>query len=188
LAFNVNDLETPIPHRRIQAVIEEEGEVARPNPNSAVVWHYSLYDQNEDGDIDFEETMHRSIGTSSIKDGILVIADFSGLVHCVDAKTGKPHWTYDMLAASWGSALIAGDKVIIGDEDGDVAIFNLSADPEVAMDGGEPIATINMGNSVYSSPIVANGVLYISNKTHVFAIEAPGGETVSAEASADVEE
>ena len=182
LAFNVDDLENPIPHRRLQAVIKEEGEVARPNPNSAVVWHYSVYDMNEDGDIAFEETMHRSIGTSTIKNDLLVIADFSGLVHCVDAKTGKPHWTYDMLAASWGSALIAGDKVLIGDEDGDIAIFNLSADPEVAMDNGEPISTINMGNSVYSSPVVANDVLYIANKTHVFAIALTDDEQAAGEA------
>jgi outer membrane protein assembly factor BamB len=182
LAFNINDLKTPIPHKRIQAVVKEEGEVARPNPNSAAVWHYSQQDIDEDGDLSFEETMYRSIGTATIKNDLLVIADFSGLVHCFDAKTGKPNWTYDMLAASWGSALIAGDKILIGDEDGDVSIFNLSADPAVAMNDGEPIATINMGNSVYSSPIVANDVLYIANKTHLFAIRVPGAE-VAAEAT-----
>src|SRR5690606_20123898 len=92
LAFNVNDLEKPIPHKRIQAVVKEEGEVARPNPNSAVVWHYGKEDLDGDGDISFEETMHRSIGTATIKNDILVLADFSGLVHCLDAKTGKPLW------------------------------------------------------------------------------------------------
>jgi len=181
LAFNVKDLEKPIAHRRLQAVIKEEGEVARPNPNSAVVWHYSVFDLNEDGDIAFEETMHRSIGTATIKNDLLVIADFSGLVHCVDAKSGKLNWTYDMLAASWGSALIAGDKVLIGDEDGDVSIFNLSADPKVAMNDGEPISTINMGNSVYSSPLVANDVLYVANKTHIFAIQDPEAAAAVAE-------
>jgi hypothetical protein len=30
--------------------------------------------------------------------------------------------------------------------------------------------TRDMGNSVYSTPIVANNVLYISNRTHLFAI------------------
>ena len=109
------------------------GEVARPNPNSAAVWHYSEFDQNGDGKIDFEETMHRSCGTVAIKDDLLFIADFSGLFHCLDAKTGKVHWTYDMLAAAWGSPLIVDDKVYIGDEDGDVAIFRHSADPQVAM-------------------------------------------------------
>ncbi len=33
------------------------------------------------------------------------------------------------------------------------------------------IAELNMGNSVYSTPIVANNILYIGNRTHLFAIE-----------------
>ena len=83
--------------------------------------------------------MHRTVGTVAIKDDILYIADFSGLFHCLDAKTGKVHWTYDMLAAAWGSPLIVDDKVYIGDEDGDVAIFRHSADPEVAMEDGDAV-------------------------------------------------
>jgi outer membrane protein assembly factor BamB len=88
-----------------------------------------------------------------------------------------------MLAASWGSPLIVGDLVYIGDEDGDIAIFKLSADPKQAMKEvkGElaPLNTdeesgdvVNMLNAVYSTPIVANGVLYIGNKDHLFAIAA----------------
>jgi outer membrane protein assembly factor BamB len=170
LAMNVKgDQRVPIEHRRIQAVIEEEGDVAVDNANSAVVWHYSQYDQNGDGEFDFEEEMHRSIGTVAIQDDLLYIADFSGLFHCLDAKTGKPHWTYDMLAASWGSPLIVEGHVYIGDEDGDVCIFNLTAEKH------DPIAEINVGNSVYSTPVVANDVLFIANKTHIFAIKAPQG-------------
>lgn len=165
LAVNVEDRDTPIVHRRIQAVIEEDGDVATDNPNSAVIWHYDRSDQNDDGEFDFEETMHRSCGTVAIQGDLLYIADFSGLFHCLDAKTGKVHWTYDMLAAAWGSPLIVDNHVYIGDEDGDVCIFELTAEPH------EPIAEINMGNSVYSTPIVANNVLYIANKTHLFAIQ-----------------
>ena len=165
LAFAVSDRSKTLSHRRIQAVEPEKGEVATDNPNSAVIWHYDRTDQNGDGEFDFEEIMHRSCGTVAIKDGLLFISDFSGLFHCLDAQTGQVHWTYDMLAAAWGSPLIVDDKVYIGDEDGDVSIFNLTAEPH------EPIAEVNMGNSVYSTPIVANGVLYISNKTHLFAIE-----------------
>ena len=128
-------------------------------------------DQNGDGEIDFEETMHRSCGTVAIKDNLLYIADFSGLFHCLDATTGAVHWTYDMFAAAWGSSLIVDGKVFIGDEDGDLAVFPLTADRDVALvDDAPGIAEINMKNSVYSTPIVANGVLYISNKTHLFAI------------------
>ena len=167
LAVMVSDRTHVIPHRRIQAVEPEKGEIAVDNPNSAVIWHYDREDSNDDGDFAFEETMHRSCGTVAIKDDLLFISDFSGLLHCLDAMTGKVHWTYDMLAAAWGSPLIVDGKVYVGDEDGDVTIFALSAEPP------EPIAEINMGNSVYSTPIVANNVLYIANKTHLFAIQAP---------------
>ncbi len=167
LAVKVSDRKTPIPHRRLQAVIPEQGEVAIDNPNSAVVWHYHQFDSNGDGEIEFEEEMHRSCGTVAIKDDLLFVADFSGLFHCLDAKTGKPHWTYDMLAAAWGSPLIVGGHVYIGDEDGDVCVFELTKEPH------DPIEEINMGNSVYSTPIVANGVLFITNRTHLFAIVDP---------------
>lgn len=167
LAVHVSDRSQVLPHRRVQAVIATEGEVAIDNPNSGAIWHYSTFDQNGDGQIDFEETMHRSCGTVAIKDDLLYISDFSGLFHCLDAKTGKVNWTYDLLSAAWGSPLIVENKVYIGDEDGEVAIFELSAEPH------EPIAEIDMRNSVYSTPIVAHNVLYIANKTHLFAI---GGE------------
>jgi outer membrane protein assembly factor BamB len=175
LAFNKADPTKPIPHKRLQAVVPEEGDFTRPNPNSAVVWHFSEVDADGNGKVSFEETMHRTVGTVAIKDNILYIADFSGLFHCLDAKTGKPHWSYDMLSAAWGSPLIVEDKVYIGDEDGEVAVFRHSADPEVAMQDGEPYyGTRDMGNSVYSTPIVADNVLYVCNRTHLFAITPEG--------------
>ena len=159
----------PIAHKRIQAVEPEKGESAIDNPNSAAVWHYTFQDTNGDGEIDFEEEMHRSCGTCTIKDDVLYIADFSGLVHCLDAKgtadgKAKVHFTYDMLAQSWGSALITDGKVYIGDEDGDVCIFEFGAE------NSEPIEEVNMGSSVYSTPVAANGTLYISTKDKLFAI------------------
>ncbi len=183
LAFNAKDPSTPIAHKRIQAVDPEEGDFARANPNSAAVWQFSEQDQNDDGEIDFEETMHRSCGTVAIKDDVLYISDFSGLFHCLDAKTGKVLWHYDMLAQVWGSPLIADGKVYIGDEDGQVAIFRHSGDPKVAMkdDGGEMVpyyGEVEMGNSVYSTPIISDNTLFIANRTHLFAIKK-GAEPVS---------
>jgi len=165
LAFNVKDLSKPIPHHRMQAVNKEAGEVARTNPNSAAIWHYANFDLNKNGKVEFEETMHRTCGTVAIKDGLLFVADFSGLFHCLDAKTGVPYWTHDMLAAAWGSPMIVEDKVYIGDEDGDICIFRLSKEMDL-------IAENTMSNSVYSTPVVANNTLFIANKDHVFAIRA----------------
>lgn len=178
-AFNASDPKNPIPHKRVQAVVEKEGDFARPNPNSAVVWEYSVDDRDGDKDIAFEEQFHRSIGTVAIRDGVLYIADFSGLFHCLDAKTGKVNWVYDMLSAAWGSPLIVEDKVYIGDEDGEISVFRHAADPSEAMreEDGEMVpfyGTRNMGASVYGTPIVAGNVLYIGNQTHLFSITPDG--------------
>jgi outer membrane protein assembly factor BamB len=102
----------------------------------------------------------------------LYIADFSGLFHCVDAvgdgKGGtKVHWTYDMLAQSWGSPLIVEDKVYIIDEDGDVAIFSHRED------SNEPLAEPNMGTTVYSTPVVADNTIFITTRDRLFAIGKP---------------
>jgi outer membrane protein assembly factor BamB len=195
LAFNAENPSQPIPHKRIQAVVPEEGDLARPNPNSAVVWHFSEYDRNDDGEVEFEETMHRSCGTVAIKDDVLYIADFSGLFHCLDAMTGEVHWSYDMMAQAWGSPLIVEDKVYIGDEDGEVAIFRHSSDPDVAMKREDPedeeserlpyYGEISMGSSVYSTPIIADNVLYISSRTHLFAIQEDATREAARPASAE---
>ncbi len=166
LVFNSASPDKPIAHKRNQACVEADGDFTRPNPNSAAVWHYEGEDLNKNGKLEFEESMHRTCGTAAIKDDILVIPDFSGLVHCLDAKTGKCHWTHDMLSACWSSALIVDGKIYIGDEDGDIKIFKLGPTKEL-------IGEINMGSSVYSTPIVANGVLFISTKNQLFAIQAP---------------
>jgi len=163
LAVSLTAPDTPLPHRRNQAVIKEQGEVARANPASAAVWHYPGHDADGDGKLSFEETMHRTCGTVAIKDGMLFVADFSGLFHCVDVKTGKPLWTHDMLAAAWGSPLVADGKVYIGDEDGDISVFELSREKNL-------LSEVNMGNSVYSTPIAVGDTLFIANKSHVFAI------------------
>lgn len=185
-----------IPHRRLQAVDVKKGERAVPNPNSAVRWQYSSHDRDGNGKIDFKETFSRSLSIPVIKDDILYIADFAGLFHCLNAKTGKFYWNFDLFAACWSSALLVDGHVYICDEDGDVCIFRHSADPHIAMktiyarDGRvssfEPInyqpgATStdpsqkeynNMGNSIYMTPIVANNVLYIATRNTLYAIQS----------------
>ena len=174
LVFNRADPTQQILPKRIQACVEAEGDFTRPNPNSAAVWHYEGEDLNRNGKLDFEETMHRTIGSVAIKDDLLVIVDFSGLVHCLDASTGKCYWTYDMQSACWSSPLIVDGKIYIGNEDGQILIFKLSPTMEILSkaEDGTP-GGIDMGSYVYTAPIVANGVLFISTRNYLFAIQAP---------------
>jgi outer membrane protein assembly factor BamB len=108
--------------------------------------------------------IHRSISTVSIdpETGLLFIGDFSGFVHCLDAETGKLYWTHDMKAHMWGSTLVADGKVYVGDEDGDFVVLAAAKERKV-------LSECNLGAPVYSTPVVANDVIYVASNTHLFA-------------------
>ena len=157
----------PVPARPGQVMDASAGERLLPNPNSAAVWHYAGSSANGDGS-DFNKTMHRTIGMAAVKDDLLVIADLAGLVHCLDAKTGRVYWTHDLMSQIWGSPCLADGKIYIGDQDGDVAVFELSSKLNL-------LAKNAMGDAVYSTPTVANDVLYVSTSTHLIAVGKPAG-------------
>ena len=109
------------------------------------------------------DKIHRSLSTVSITpEGLLFVGDFSGFLHCLDAETGQLYWTHDLKAHIWGSTLVADGKVYIGDEDGDLEVFAASKEKKL-------ISVTNLGAPVYSTPVAANGVLYVSSNTHLFA-------------------
>ena len=119
------------------------------------------------------DKIHRSISTVSITpEGLLFVADFSGYVHCFDAETGELYWRHDLKAHVWGSTLVADGKVYIGDEDGDLAVFAASKEKKV-------LSEVNLGAPVYSTPVVANGVLYIASNSHLFAFSPNAAQASS---------
>ena len=127
---------------------------------TGVVWHF--------------DKIRRSISTPALADGLLYYPDFSGFLHCLDAKTGQELWQHDMFAAIWGSPLVVDGKVYLGDEDGDVVILAHGKEKKV-------IGEMNMGSSVYSSPVPANGALIIMNRNQVFSLAVgAGGEAAKA--------
>ena len=117
------------------------------------------------------DKIHRSLSTVTITpNGLLFVGDFSGFVHCLDAETGAVYWEHDMKAHMWGSTLGADGKIYCGDEDGDVVVFAASKEKKI-------LSQINLGAPVYSTPVAANGTLFIHSNTHLFAFanreEAP---------------
>jgi outer membrane protein assembly factor BamB len=109
--------------------------------------------------------IHRSISTVSIdpESGLLFVADFSGFIHCLDAETGKLYWTHDMQAHMWGSTFVADGKVYCGDEDGDFVTLAVAKEKKVLQE-------VNMGAPIYSTPIIANGTMFLGTQTHLYAI------------------
>jgi len=70
-----------------------------------------------------------------------------------------------MLAAVWGSPMVADGKVYLGDEDGDVVVLQQGKELKV-------LAEMNMGSAVYATPVPAHGTLFLNNRSQLFAIAA----------------
>ena len=113
------------------------------------IWHY--------------DKIRRSISTGAIHNGLLYYADFSGFLHCIEADSGKQVWVHDMLAAVWGSPIVIADRVYLGDEDGDIVVLKAGRTKEVLFE-------TNMASSIYSTPVPANGSIYVANRNQLFAI------------------
>ncbi|MDX2040521.1 MAG: PQQ-binding-like beta-propeller repeat protein [Acidobacteriota bacterium] len=129
---------------------------------TGLVWHF--------------DKIRRSISTPALADGLLYYPDFSGFLHCIDAKTGQELWQHDMFAALWGSPLVVDGKVYLGDEDGDVVVLAHGKEKKL-------IAEMNMGSSVYSSPVPANGALIIMNRNQLFSLAVGSGAPAAAKAT-----
>jgi outer membrane protein assembly factor BamB len=116
-----------------------------------------------------DKAFGRTMSTVAVHDGLLYVADLAGIFYCIDAATGAVLWTYDLKAAIWGSPLVVDGKIYIGDEKGDVAIFKHGRTQQL-------IGEVNMGGPIYTTPVAANGVLYISTKSKLYAIADAGTE------------
>jgi outer membrane protein assembly factor BamB len=133
------------------------------------VGHFYAIDATKRGDITQSgrlwhfDKIRRSISTAAVVDGLVYISDFSGYLHCLDAETGREYWQHDMLAAIWGSPFVADGKVYLGDEDGDVVVFQHGKELKV-------LAEMNMGSAVYGTVVPANGTLFLNNRNELYAL------------------
>jgi outer membrane protein assembly factor BamB len=147
--------------------------------------HLYAIDATGDGDVTGKgqvwhrggDDFHRTISTVAIADGIVYAADLSGHLHALDAKTGELFWMHDVFAAIWGSPFVADGKVYLGDEDGDVVVLRAGKKKEV-------LHEVNMGNSVYTTPVAKDGVIYINTRSKLYAIAEGAGKKPEAKPAA----
>jgi len=108
------------------------------------------------------DRISRTLSTVSIADGLLYAADVAGTIHCLDADTGKRRWTFETGELISGSTLVADGKVYVGSEKGNLWV--LAAGPELRLLGKVPL-----GSAIYTTPVAANGCLYVATCKHLFA-------------------
>jgi len=111
--------------------------------------------------------INRSFSTPSVINGLVFVADVRGVIHCLDADTGKVYWTHDtkgMLTMS--STYVADGKVYFGNANGKLTILAASKEKKL-------INEIRVGAAIHATPVAANGVLYIATQTWLYAFQLP---------------
>ena len=107
--------------------------------------------------------LDRSIATAAIADGLVYVVDIAGRLHCLDAQTGKCCWVYETNDEAWGGPLVADGKLYFGNRK---RFYIMVAGREPKM-----LSTLRMSAPVYSTPIVANSVLYVASNRYLWATQ-----------------
>ncbi len=107
----------------------------------------------------------RVVGTPIAKDGLLYLGDLGGTIHCLDAATGAHVWKHETHEAIWGSVLLAGDRLYVGNVAGSMTVLRAGRQKEL-------LATIEMDAPLYSRPAVVGDALYLTTANRLYLIAA----------------
>jgi outer membrane protein assembly factor BamB len=138
---------------------------AKQDKNSALLWSYGGLIMPAPKRGERQEVFGRTMSTCAVHDGLVYIPEERGFMHCLDAFSGKRQWIFDLKTPVWGSPYYVDGKVYVGNEDGEMIIFQAGKEMKI-------INTIEMGDVLRSTPVVANGVMFITTQSKLFAIAA----------------
>jgi len=117
---------------------------------TARVWSYPL--------------QQHSMSTPAIADGLVFVGDSGHRLHCVEAASGKAHWTHDVKGEVWASPLVADGKVYFATRRGEFLVFAASAEKKL-------LSASDLGSAISGSPVAANGVLYVTTMRQLYALQ-----------------
>jgi outer membrane protein assembly factor BamB len=162
------------------------------NAKSALAWHFGGKNERKFALREFR--FGRTLSTCCVADGVLYAAELRGMLHCLDATTGKRYWMIDLKSAIWGSPFYADGKVFVPTH-GDLFViqhrakpFTLDADDEraKAKDGADAnkryrdairdvektvvIRKVEFDSPIPGTPSAVNGVLYVATDKTLYAI------------------
>jgi outer membrane protein assembly factor BamB len=103
--------------------------------------------------------------TPAVHEGLVFVGDCGKLFHCVNAETGKAHWTHQAKGEIWASALVADGKVYVGTRRREFLVFAASREKQI-------ISSVELDSPINASPVAANGVLYVATMKNLYALKS----------------
>jgi len=107
----------------------------------------------------------RVVGTPIAKDGLLYVGDLGGTIHCLDAATGAHVWKHETNEAIWGSLLLAGDRLYVGNVEGTMTVLRAGRRKQL-------LGQIEMDAPLYSPPALVGDALYLATANRLYLIAA----------------
>ena len=107
----------------------------------------------------------RVVGTPMVKDGLLYVGDLGGTVYCLDSATGALVWKHETSGAIWGCLLLAGNRLYVGTDAGNITILRAGRRKEL-------LAQIEMDTPLYSRPALSGDALYLATANRLYLIAA----------------
>ncbi|MCE9562611.1 MAG: PQQ-binding-like beta-propeller repeat protein [Planctomycetes bacterium] len=164
----------------------------KPNPNSCAVWHFGGDESRSWAQRDFK--FGRTMSSACIVDDVLYISELAGFLHCMNAQTGEHYWKFDTKASIWGSAYFVDGKVYLANDAGDLFVFRHDKKPvkidelDIKADNMKEarkqilekkrqvaekylIAKVELDAPIRSTPVVANGVLFVMSEKTLYAFK-----------------
>lgn len=98
--------------------------------------------------------------------GRLYMVTGTGVLYCLDARTGEELWGERLGGSYVASPVGAGDRIYLCDTRGRSVVVRASGEFEL-------LAESQLSEGMYATPAVAGGALYLRTFTHLYRIAAP---------------
>jgi outer membrane protein assembly factor BamB len=106
-----------------------------------------------------------TFSTPAVHEGLVYVTDCSQNLHCVDAKTGAGVWRHELQGETWASPFVADGKVYVGTRRGFLHVLAAGREKQV-------LAELALRTPISAATVAANGVLYVTTMTHLYAVVA----------------
>lgn len=109
------------------------------------------------------------IGSGIIHDDLLYIADATGIMECVDLKSGNVIWKERLGGNLWGSVLLVGEKLYVSNLEGDTYIVRAGREFKL-------LAKNSIGEPTYAALAPSGDELFLRTHKHLYCIQESTSE------------